>query len=210
MQEMTRKSRELSLSVPVVGGNARRSRQRRTSDIEKEKLPQSLVSEIGDLPVEIENNPKSTPAYIGAAPVVVSFQSEDEPDEVSNAVELSKKEKMANRTLQERLLDENDEELFDANNKSASSNSSTKTKRRRGQIIEYEDTHVNVGRIENTRKDVYEREENNPFAGPLPNDINLYTIQDYVPKYRMIGLGIFLGCLLLAILLVAIFGIQLF
>lgn len=210
MQEMTRKSRELSLSVPVVGGNARRSRQRRTSDIEKEKLPQSLVSEIGDLPVEVENNPKSTPAYVGAAPVVVSFQSDDEPEEVSNAVELSKKEKMANRTLQERLLDENDEELFDANNKSSGSNSSTKTKRRRGRIIESEDVPVNVGRIENTRKDVYEREENNPFAGPLPNDINLYTIQDYVSKYRMIGLGIFLGCLLLAILLVAIFGIQLF
>jgi len=82
MQEMTRKSRELSLSVPVVGGNSRCSRQRRTSDIEKEKLPQSLVSEIGDLPVEVEDNPKSTPAYVGAAPVVVSFQSDDEQKEV--------------------------------------------------------------------------------------------------------------------------------
>ena len=67
--------------------------KRRTSDIEKEKITSISCFRNWDLPVEVEDNPKSTPAYVGAAPVVVSFQSDDEPEEVSNAVELGKERK---------------------------------------------------------------------------------------------------------------------
>ena len=93
---------------------------------------------------------------------------------------------------------------FDAN-KNSSSNSSTKTKRRRGQIIESEDVPVNVGRIENTRKMCMSEKKTIHLLGHLPNDINLYTIQDYVSRHRMISFGYFLRMLVVGYLLVCYF-----